>query len=118
MSIRFDDNERVHQFFLGISVQHTLKFIVNRVLSEGECAQIQNSCPKFLHKNKTPKVSIACYEQPTLFLGGSEQVFVVRLRETQFSHTDHVVSQVTQEASRYGVDVLVKQELHAGTVVR
>lgn len=71
-----------------------------------------------INENETAKVPVSCHEQLALFLGDSEQLFVASLRESDLRDRNGNVPQMSQEARCRRVYVLVKQELHAGLVVR
>ncbi len=92
VSVRFDNDEPLYQLVFGISIQDPLEFAVNCVLSGGEYAKIQDPSPERLDEDEAAEIPVARYEQPALFLGCSEQVFVVCLCESDLSHGNYVVS--------------------------
>ena len=86
-----DNDERLPQLFLRVAVQNTFQFLVHGVLSRRQHAEVKHSRTQSVDKHQTTKIPIPCDKKEALILGGSEQIFVISLRKSDFSHANNIM---------------------------
>ena len=91
MAAGLDDDERFSQLFLRVRVQNPFQFLMHRVLSGRQNPKVEHSRTKSVDENQPTKISISCDKEAALILGGSEQIFVIRLRKSDLSHANNVM---------------------------
>ena len=91
MATGLDNDERFLQLILRVAVQNTFQFLVHRVLSRRQYAKVQNSRTQGVDEDQPTKISIPCDKEAALILGGSEQIFVISLRKSDFSHANNIM---------------------------
>ena len=91
VATRLDNDERLLQLFLRVGVQNTFQFLVHRVLSGRQHAEVKDSGTQSVDEDQTAKIPIPCDKKAALILSGSEQIFVICLPKSDLSHTNSVM---------------------------
>lgn len=88
-----DNDERFSQVFLRVAVQNAFQFLVHRVLSGRQHAEVKHSRTQSVDEDQPTKIPISCDKEAVLILGGSEQIFFIRLRKSDLSHANNVMAE-------------------------
>jgi hypothetical protein len=112
---RADDDEGIAQGFLRVVSQDGSKLGVNRLDSGGRDAEIEDPCLKMFDEDETAEITVPCNEDTFLAARQEQQVAVVGLYATDLCYGDNIVTASPQEASSYGVDILIEEKPHTGT---
>ncbi|MBM2803554.1 MAG: hypothetical protein HW419_1447 [Deltaproteobacteria bacterium] len=86
-----DNDERFPQLFLRVHVQNSFQFLVHGVLSGRQHTKVKDPRTQSVDENQPTKISISCDKEAALILGGSEQIFVISLRKSDFSHANNIM---------------------------
>lgn len=112
MATWLDDNKRVLQILLGIQRQNSFQFGMHGILGRRQGAEIDDSRPAALDKDKAAEIAVAGDENTALLVCDPKQFRVFGLAQAKQSRRCYVMAQAGQEANRSGIDILVGQKLH------
>lgn len=91
MTAGLDNDERFPQLFLRVRVQNTFQFLVHGVLSGRQNTKVKDSRTQSVDEDQATKIPIPCDKKAALILGGSEQIFVISLRQSDLSPANNVM---------------------------
>ena len=112
MAAHLDRHERIVQICLGVALEGSLQFSVNR-LQRGRCkTEVDHAAVEALKEDQRSEVAVSRDENPLLLARRGEELSVGCLNLSRVGGGNDIVSEVAEKANSRSIDVLVGQESH------